>query len=211
MSKWGKNNSLQSTDSENLERFMFKGQSHKSMDACTLRATRWYCIKNDTILWLRGLSSTSRNHCSPCRPQMQVRALSCKEEAIWEHGSETPPSSQLQRSFKMVWGKVEELFCDQNNLYLKVLLENMNPASSRIKSVLYKGLLYEHFVQMPVFQCYPGALLPMVITVLHISAVWWWSRLLGSIYKLYMYNQALSWLEIGFSGRLCRQPQLISV
>jgi len=42
-----------------------------------------------------------REHSSLCHPQMQVKALSCKEEAVYEHGPETPPSSLGQNSFLM--------------------------------------------------------------------------------------------------------------
>ena len=43
-------------------------------------------------------------------PQMQVKVVSCKEEAQFEQDSETPPSSQDQSSSKMVCGKMENCF-----------------------------------------------------------------------------------------------------
>ena len=45
-------------------------------------------------------------HISLCSPQMQVKAVSCKE-AICEHHPETQLSSQGQSSFRMVWGKIK--------------------------------------------------------------------------------------------------------
>jgi len=40
-------------------------------------------------------------HSSLCHPQIQVKALTCQEEAICEHDPETLPSSLDQSSFKM--------------------------------------------------------------------------------------------------------------
>uniref|UniRef100_A0A8C4T9N4 Uncharacterized protein n=1 Tax=Erpetoichthys calabaricus TaxID=27687 RepID=A0A8C4T9N4_ERPCA len=47
----------------------------------------------------------AKEHNSPCHPQMQVKALSCKEEAICEHDLKTSLSSLGQSSLK--WTEIK--------------------------------------------------------------------------------------------------------
>lgn len=57
--------------------------------------TRNHCTSSGTLPLV-----TACGHSSLCHPQMQVKALSCRE-AICEHDPETLLSSLGQRSFKM--------------------------------------------------------------------------------------------------------------
>jgi len=62
---------------------------NKILNASNLQTLRQHCIKNKQkkmmLSWklLHGIRNSSRNHCL-CHPQMQVKALSCREEAICE-------------------------------------------------------------------------------------------------------------------------------
>ena len=72
-------------------------------------------------------------HSLPCNPQLQVEAVSCKEETICEHDPETSPSSLGQRSFQMDRGKMEKLFCGQMNQNVTLFLETTDAASCGLK------------------------------------------------------------------------------
>ncbi len=64
-----------------------------------------------SLTLLNGPRNTSRNHCKhnlPCHLQMPTKALSCKKEAICEHGPEVPSCPVGQGSFKMDYFKVEK-------------------------------------------------------------------------------------------------------
>ncbi len=52
--------------------------------------------------------TTVGKHNPPCHLQMPTEALSCKKEAICEHGSEAPLYPLGQGSFKMDCFKVEK-------------------------------------------------------------------------------------------------------
>ncbi len=64
-----------------------------------------------SLALLNGPRNTSRNHCRkhnpPCHLQMPTKALSCKKEAICEHGPEAA-CPVGQGSFKMDCFKVEK-------------------------------------------------------------------------------------------------------
>ncbi len=51
-------------------------------------------------------------HNPPCYLQMPTKALSCKKEAICEHGPEVPSCPVGQGSFKMDWFKVKKCSID---------------------------------------------------------------------------------------------------
>lgn len=69
-------------------------------------------------------------HSLLCLLQMQVKALSCQEEAICEHDPETQLSSGGQSSFNSQRGA--KLICGQMNNNLKFSLESMYAAYSRL-------------------------------------------------------------------------------
>lgn len=52
----------------------------------------------------RQPASTFQNH---CHSQIQVKAVSCEEEATCVHGPQASLPSQSQSSFKMGWGKCQ--------------------------------------------------------------------------------------------------------
>ena len=112
---------------ESGEIFVREGQGRKPiLDARDLRALRRHCIKNrhdsvtEITAWAHFRKSLSVNTVR----YPQIKALSCKEEAICEHDPETPSSSLGQSSFKMDWGKVENE---------SKFLETMDAASSGLK------------------------------------------------------------------------------
>ena len=91
-----------------------KGQGWRSkMAAHVLGTSGSTALKTGMVLnWtsLHRLRNTSKNrceHCSLSHPQMQVKAVSCKEEARGEHDPEMPVSPLGKSSTKMVWGKME--------------------------------------------------------------------------------------------------------
>ncbi len=99
---------------------MRKGQGRRPLlDACDLRALRRHCIASliSLILSLTLLNGPKRGklpettvdkHNPPCHLQMPTKALSCKKEAICEHGPEAPSCPVGQGSFKMDCFKVEK-------------------------------------------------------------------------------------------------------
>ncbi len=103
--------------SETGEISVRKGQGRRPLlDACGL--LRRHCIthRHDSViditkwaqeyfqkpLWVNG------KHNPPCHLQMPTKALSCKKEAICEHGPEAPSCPVGQGSFKTDCFKVEK-------------------------------------------------------------------------------------------------------
>ncbi len=74
--------------------------------------------------------TTVGKHNPPCHLQMPTKALSCKKEAICEHGPEAPSCPVGQGSFKMDCFKV---FYGQMSPNLTFLLEIMDAVSSELK------------------------------------------------------------------------------
>ncbi len=68
-------------------------------------------------------------HNPPCHLQMPTKALSCKKEAICEHGPEVPSCLLGQGSFKS-----RKVFYGQTSANLTFLLEITDPVSSGLKS-----------------------------------------------------------------------------
>ncbi len=95
---------------------MCKGQGRKPLlDAHGLRSSDNTASLIGMILsltLLNGPRNTSRTivgkHNPPCHLQMPTKALSCKKEAICEHGPEAPSCPVGQGSFKMDCFKVEK-------------------------------------------------------------------------------------------------------
>ncbi len=76
--------------------------------------------------------TTVGKHNPPCHLQMPTKTLSCKKEAICEHGPEAPSCPVGQSSFKMdglKWFQSGKVFYGQMSPNLTFLLEinNNNP------------------------------------------------------------------------------------
>ncbi len=78
--------------------------------------------------------TTVGKHNLPCHLQMPTKALSCKMEAICEHGPEAPLCPVDQGSFKMDCFKVKKMFYGQTSPNLTFLLEITDAVSSGLKS-----------------------------------------------------------------------------
>ncbi len=86
------------------------------LEACGLRDLRRHCIthRHDSVIditkWAQEYfqKPLSVKHNPPCHLQMLTKALSCKKEAICEHGPEVPSCPVGQGSFKMDCFKVEK-------------------------------------------------------------------------------------------------------
>ncbi len=96
-----------------------KGQGRRPLlDARGLRALRRHCIthRHDSVIditkWAQEYFQKPLfgKHNPPCHLQMPTKALSCKKEAICEHGLEVPSCPVGQGSFKMDCFKVEKCF-----------------------------------------------------------------------------------------------------
>ena len=103
---------ISSTDSENQEEHLCTRDKVKGQTGCVWSWGSHMALnlKTDMILsWasLHGLWNTFVNT-GNCNSQMQVKAVSWKEETIHEHNPEMLPSSLGQSSSKMIWGKSPE-------------------------------------------------------------------------------------------------------
>ncbi len=94
---------------------MRKGQGRRPLlDARGFRALRRHCIthRHDSVIditkWGPGILPETGKHNPPCYLQMPTKALSCKTEAICEHGPEAPSCPVGLGSFKMDRFKVEK-------------------------------------------------------------------------------------------------------
>ncbi len=68
-----------------------------------------------------GPETTVGKHNPPCHLQMPTKALSCKKEAICEHGTEAPSCPVGQGSFKMsVWKWKSVLWSDESKFDILV-------------------------------------------------------------------------------------------
>ncbi len=106
-----------------------KGQGRRPLlDAHGLRALRQplHHSSHDSVIditkWAPGIL-----------PEPPTKALSCKKEAICEHGPEVPSCPVGQGSFKMDCFKVEKCFYGQTSPNLTFLLEIMDAMSSGLK------------------------------------------------------------------------------
>ncbi len=77
--------------------------------------------------------TTVGKHDPTCHLQMPTKALSCKKEAICEHGPEAPSCSVGQGSFKMDCFNCGNVFYGQTSPNLTFLLEIMDDVSSGLK------------------------------------------------------------------------------
>ncbi len=87
-----------------------KGQGRRPLlHARGLRALRWHCIthRHDSVI---DITKWAQEYFQKplCHLQMPTKALSCKKEAICEHGPEAPSCPVGQGSFKMDCFKVEK-------------------------------------------------------------------------------------------------------
>ncbi len=90
-----------------------------------------------SLTLLNGPMNTSRNNCRkhnpPCHLQMQTKALSCKKEAICEHGPEAPSCPVGKGSFAMDLFQSGNVFYGQINPNLTFLLKITDAVSSGLK------------------------------------------------------------------------------
>ncbi len=80
-----------------------------------------------------GPETTVGKHNPPCHLQMPTKALSCKKEAICEHGPEVPLCPVGQGSFKMELFQSGKVFYGQTSPNLTFLLEITDAVSSGLK------------------------------------------------------------------------------
>ncbi len=92
-----------------------KGRGRRPLlDACGFRALRRHCITHrhdsviDSIKWAQEYFQKLLSVNPPCHLQMPTKSLSCKKEAICEHGPEALSCPVGQSSFKMDCFKVEK-------------------------------------------------------------------------------------------------------
>ncbi len=126
-----------SKDSEKLERSLCLRD--KAEDLCWMPVV--FGPSDDTaslidmilsLTLINGPRNTSRNHClkhnQPYHLQMPTKALSCKEEAICEHGPE-----HGQMLIKNWLYQSKKVFYDQTSPNMIFLLEIMDTVSSGLK------------------------------------------------------------------------------
>ncbi len=92
--------------------------------------------------------TTVCKHNPPCHLQMPTKALSCKNEAICEHGSETPPCPLGQGSLKITVSKWESvIWSDESKL--DILVGNHGCRVLRAKEEGELPACYQRSVQKP--------------------------------------------------------------
>ncbi len=84
----------------------------------------------------------------PCHLQMPTKALSCKKEAICEHGPEAPSCPVGQGSFKMDCFKVESVPWSDESKF-DILVGNHGRRVLRAKEEGDLPACYQHSVQKP--------------------------------------------------------------
>ncbi len=89
--------------------------------------------------------TTVGKHNPPCHLQMPTKALSCKKEAICEHGPEALSCPVGQGSFKMDCFKVEK--CSMSKF--DILVGNPGRCVLRAKEEGDLPAFYQHSVQKP--------------------------------------------------------------
>ncbi len=89
--------------------------------------------------------TTVGKHTPPCHLQMPTKALSCKKEAICEHGPEVPSCPVGQGSFKMDWKSV--LWSDESKF--DILVGNHGRRVLRAKEEGELPACYQRSVQKP--------------------------------------------------------------
>ena len=104
---------------------------------------RQHCIKNrhDSVMeitaWVqKHFQKSVCEHSTQCNPQMQVKSLSCKKEAICEQDSETSPSSLSQSSFKNEPSQSGRLFRGYTTKRLITFCKITSHVSSRLKRII---------------------------------------------------------------------------
>uniref|UniRef100_A0A8C9REE1 Tc1-like transposase DDE domain-containing protein n=1 Tax=Scleropages formosus TaxID=113540 RepID=A0A8C9REE1_SCLFO len=141
---------------------------------------RQHCIKNrhDSVMEITAWAQTPPEiivceHGSPCHPQMQVKALLCKEEAICEHD----PDNTIQKCRRLLWTKVHlkwteakwktVLWSDESKS--EVLLGNHGRHVLRTKEERGHPASYQRSVQKPASLMVWGCLSAYGTGSLHIS------------------------------------------
>ncbi len=131
-----------SKDSEKLEKSLCVRESRRPLIECpwssgpqmTLHhSSTWFChwhyYMGPGIL----PETTVGKHNPPCHLQMPTKALSCKKEAICEHGPEVLSCAVGQGSFKMKLFQSGKVFYSQTSPNLTFLLEITDTMSFGLK------------------------------------------------------------------------------
>ncbi len=103
-------------------------------------------------------------HNPPCHLQMPTKALSCKKEAMCEHGPEVPPCPVGQGSFKMDCFKVESVLWSDESKF-DILVGNHGCRVLRDKE---EGVCHQHSVQKPASLMVWGCISAYVMGSLHV-------------------------------------------
>ncbi len=138
-----------------------KGQGRRPLlDARDLRALRRHCIthRHDSVIditkwaqeYFQKPLSVNTIRRAICRCQLK---LSCKKEAICEHGPEAPSCRVGQDSFKMDFFKVEK-WSDESKF--NILVGNHVRRVLRAKEDGDLPACYQHSVQKPASRWYGG-------------------------------------------------------
>ncbi len=93
--------------------------------------------------------ATVGKHNPPCHLQMPTKALSCKKEAICEHGQEAPSCPVDQGSFKMDCFKVEKYSMVRLKSKFDILVGNHGRRVLRAKEEGDLPACYQRSVQKP--------------------------------------------------------------
>ncbi len=92
--------------------------------------------------------TTVSKHNPPCHLQMPTKALSCKKEAICEHGPEAPSCPVGQGSFKMVCFKWKSVLWSDESKF-DILVGNHGRRVLRAKEEGHLPACYQRSVQKP--------------------------------------------------------------
>ncbi len=117
-----------------------KGQGWRPLlDACGLRALRRHCITHlhdfviDITKWAQEYFQKPLSVNTICHLQMPTTSLSCKKEAICEHGPGAPSCPVGQGSFKMDCFKVEKCSMVRRVQIWHSCWKSWTPVSSGLK------------------------------------------------------------------------------
>ncbi len=108
--------------------------------------------------------TTVVKHNPPCHLQIPIKALTCKNEAICEHGPEAPSCPVGQGSFKMDCFKVE--WSDESKF--DILVGNHGRSVLRAKGEGDLPACYQHSVQKPAFLMVWGCISAYGMGSLHV-------------------------------------------
>ncbi len=108
--------------------------------------------------------ATVSKHNPPCHLEMPTKALSCKKEAICEHGPEAPSCSVGQGSFKMDWKSV---LCSDESKF-DILVGNHGCRVLQAKEEGDLPACYQRSVQKPASLMVWGCIIAYGMGSLHV-------------------------------------------